>query len=46
MQEIENYMKYEYKESKDYINKMISECEANIDEYEGYLRELECIDGE
>ena len=46
MQEIENYMKYEYKESKNHINKMISECEVNVRKCEGYLRKLEYIDGE
>ena len=39
MQEIENHMQHEYGEYKDYINEMIFECE-------GYLRELEYIDGE
>lgn len=38
MQEIENHMQHEYEESKDYINKMISECEISIREYEGSLR--------
>ena len=46
IQEIENYMKYEYKESKNHINKMISECEVNVRKCEGYLRKLEYIDGE
>ena len=39
-------MKYEYKESKNHINKMISECEVNVRKCEGYLRKLEYIDGE
>ena len=39
MQEIENHMQHEYGEYKDYINEMILE-------YEGYLSELEYIDGE
>ena len=39
IQEVENHMQHEYGEYKDYINEMIFECE-------GYLRELEYIDGE
>ena len=46
VQEIENYMKHEYEESKNYINKMVFECEVNIRKCEGYLRKLEYIDGE
>ena len=46
MQEIENHMQHEYEEYQDYINEMISECEINIRECEGYLCELRCIDGE
>ena len=46
IQEIENYMEYEYEESKNHINKMISECQVNIRKCEGYLRKLEYIDGE
>ena len=40
MQEVENHMQHEYEKSKDYINKMISECEISIGECEGYLRKL------
>ena len=40
MQEIENHMQHEYEKSKDYINKMISECEISIGECESYLRKL------
>ena len=39
-QEIENHMQHEYEKSKDYINKMISECEISIGECESYLRKL------
>ena len=46
MQEIENYMKCEYKESKNHINKTISECEVNVRKCEGYHRKLEYIDSE
>ena len=38
MQEIENHMQHEYEKSKDYINKMISECEISIGECESSLR--------
>ena len=40
MQEVENHMQHEYEKSKDYINKMISECEISIGECEDYLRKL------
>ena len=38
IQDVENYMQYEYEEYKDYINEMILKCE-------GYLRKLKYRDG-
>ena len=46
IQDVEYYMQHEYEEYKDYINKMISECEVNVRKCEGYLRKFEYIDGE
>ena len=46
IQDVEYYIQHEYEEYKDYINKMISECEVNVRKCEGYLRKFEYIDGE
>lgn len=46
VQEVKEFLEHEYSEYMDYIVDIINDCDIDIGECEGYLRELEYIDGE